>query len=56
MWGSNLAIATACRTNRSMGDWLSGWTIVALGIAQVALPFMARDRPLFRNHYGIGLA
>jgi hypothetical protein len=33
---------------------LSGWTIVALGIAQVALPFIARNRPLFQNHYGIG--
>jgi hypothetical protein len=34
---------------------VSGWTILGLGAVQVALPWVARSRPLFQNHYGIGL-
>lgn len=36
-----------------LAEW-TGWTVLALGLLQVALPFTVRGRPLFENHYGIG--
>ncbi|MGH7764020.1 MAG: hypothetical protein ACREOM_06345 [Candidatus Dormibacteraceae bacterium] len=33
---------------------LTGWTVLALGALQVTMPWIVRDRRIFRNHYGIG--